>query len=85
MTSEESLSKHAQRDLTEILLLFAIHKSIMPYCAAFNCSKVQQANVSLFCFPINDKKLLSLWLAAQKACTETTTNRIHTGKAAKST
>ena len=68
MTSEESLSKRAKRDLTEILLLFAIHRSIKPHCAAFNCSKDQQANVSLLRFPINDKKLLSLWLAALKAC-----------------
>ena len=50
-----TLSKRAKRDLTEILLLLAIHKSIMPHCAAFNCSKDQQANVSLFRFPINDK------------------------------
>ena len=56
MTSEESLSKRAKRDLTEILLLFAIHKSIMPHCAAFNCSADQQANVSLFRFAINNKK-----------------------------
>ena len=56
MTSEESLSKRAKRDLTEILLLFAIHKSIMPYCATFNCSTDQQANVSLFRFAINNKK-----------------------------
>ena len=65
MTSEESLSKRAKRDLTEIL---AIHKSIMPHCIAFNCSKDQQANVSIFRFPSNDKKLLSLWLVALKAC-----------------
>ena len=43
-------------------------KSIMPHCATFNCSNDQQANVSLFRFPINDKKLLSLWLAALKTC-----------------
>ena len=63
-----TLSKCAKRDLTEILLLLAIHKSIRPHCASFNCSKDRQANLSLFRFPINDKKLLSLWLAALKAC-----------------
>ena len=76
MTSEESLSKRAKRDLTEILLLLAIHKSIMAHCAVFNCSKDRQANVSLFRFPINDKKLLSLWLAALKACRQPQTEYI---------
>ena len=80
-----TLSKRAERDLTEILLLLAIHKSIMPHCAAFNCSKDQhEANVSLFRFPINDKKN-TLPLASCTKSLQTTTNRIHTGKAAKST
>ena len=61
-------SKRAKRDLTQMLLLLAIHKSIMPHCATFNCSNDQQATVSLFRFPINDKKLLLLWLAALKTC-----------------
>ena len=56
MTSGESLSKHVKRDLTDILLVLAIHKSIMPHCAAFNCSNDKQANVRLFRFSINDKK-----------------------------
>ena len=76
MRSEESLFKRAKRDLTEILLLLAIHKSIMPHCVAFNCSNNQQVNVSLFCFPINDKKMTFILLAALKACRQPQTEYI---------
>ena len=77
VTSEESLSKRAKSDLTEILLLLAIHKSIMLHCATFNSSNDQQANVGLFRFPINDKKT-TFTLAYCTKNVQTTTNRIHT-------
>ena len=49
----------------------------MSHCAAFNCSNDKQANVRIFRFPINDKKLLSpQWLAAIKACRRTQTEYI---------
>ena len=77
MTSEESLSKRAKRDLTEILLLLEIHKSIIPHCATFNCSNDQHANVSVFRFSINGKKT-TFTLASCTKNVLTTTNRIHT-------
>ena len=77
VTSEEPLSKRAIWDLTEILLFLAIHKSIMAHCATFNCSNDQQANVSLFRFPINDKKT-TFTLASCTKNVQTTTNRTHT-------
>ena len=46
----------------------------MPHCAVFNCSKDQQANVSSFRFPINDKKA-TFTLASCTKSVQTTTNR----------
>ena len=40
--------------------------TVMPYCAAINCSNDSTANVSFFRFPLRNKKLLERWLIVMR-------------------